>query len=171
MAPNAKMKRCLLEAIRKQGYRLPGSAEGVYGERIARGGEGFAKVTLWDALELATQEAEPDTLRRVQDEQRPWVLHNFGQREAWQPLLGIGEEVGELMHAHLKAHQGIRTGEDHEAAKVDALADIIIFACDYASASGVDITDALATTWDQVKQRDWKANAATADPEDPTDET
>jgi len=106
--------------------------------------------------QLEAEVKKGDTLRRVQRELKPWVSHNFGEREPWQPLLGIGEEVGELMHAHLKAHQGIRSHENHSAAKIDALADIIIFACDYATAEGIDIADALATTWDQVKKRDWR---------------
>ena len=42
------------------------------------------------------------TFRRLQDEQRPWVEHNFAGREPWKPLVGAMEELGELAHAHLK---------------------------------------------------------------------
>lgn len=41
-------------------------------------------------------------LRKLQEEQKPWVKHNFGDRPSWMPLLGAVEELGELAHAHLK---------------------------------------------------------------------
>jgi NTP pyrophosphatase (non-canonical NTP hydrolase) len=103
-----------------------------------------------------------DTLTRIQAEQRAWVLHNFGNREAWQPLLGIQEEVGELAHAFLKRHQGIRgTREEHDAAIRDAVADIIIFLLDFSSAEGIDVREVLDETWQKVRQRDWKADTET----------
>jgi NTP pyrophosphatase (non-canonical NTP hydrolase) len=109
-------------------------------------------------LKLAERDRE-DTLSRIQKEQRAWVLHNFGEREAWQPLLGIQEEVGELAHAFLKRHQGIRgTHEEHTADIRDAVADIIIFLMDFASAEGIDVREVLDETWQKVRQRDWKAN-------------
>lgn len=104
-------------------------------------------------------EARPLTLRRLQDEQRPWVEHNFAGREPFYPLLGAVEELGELAHAHLKALQGIRgTAEEHHAAKVDAVADAIIFLADYCTANGIDMQQALEDTWARVKVRDWKAD-------------
>jgi len=107
---------------------------------------------------IAERDAE-DTLSRIQLEQRAWVLHNFGEREAWQPLLGVQEEVGELAHAFLKRHQGIRgTHEEHTADIRDAVADIIIFLMDFASAEGIDVREVLDETWQKVRQRDWKAN-------------
>lgn len=103
---------------------------------------------------------DEDTLARLQREQVPWVQHNFPGRPAWMPLLGAQEELGELAHAHLKHAQGIRTGEDHKAAKADALADIVIYLADYATAEGIDLQAVVAETWDRVKQRDWKADPA-----------
>ena len=99
------------------------------------------------------------TFRRLQDEQRPWVEHNFKGRESWKPLIGALEELGELAHAHLKGAQGIRgTKEEHAEAAKDAVADIIIFLADYCSAMGYDMQECVETTWATVKQRDWKAN-------------
>lgn len=98
-----------------------------------------------------------DTLARIQAEQGPWVKHNFGDRPAWMPVMGLAEEVGELSHAVLKREQGIRMEEGHSEAIRDALADIIIFACDVASAEGFDLREALDETWGNVKQRDWAA--------------
>ena len=97
-------------------------------------------------------------LRKLQDEQRPWVKHNFGDRPSWMPLLGAMEELGELAHAHLKDAQGIRQGEDHKAAAQDAIADIVIFLADYCSAQGYDFESIVKTTWESVRQRDWKAD-------------
>lgn len=99
-----------------------------------------------------------ETLRQLQDEQRPWVQHNFGDRPSWMPLLGVMEELGELAHAHLKKAQGIRTNEDHDAQAADAVADIVIFLADYCSAVGIDLESVVRDTWAEVRKRDWKAN-------------
>ncbi|KKL69661.1 hypothetical protein LCGC14_2112650, partial [marine sediment metagenome] len=98
------------------------------------------------------------TLRQLQEEQRPWVQHNFGDRPDWMPLLGVMEELGELAHAHIKQAQGIRTREDHDANGQDAVADVVIFLADYCSARGWDLHDCVERTWAKVKQRDWKAD-------------
>lgn len=100
------------------------------------------------------------TLKQLQEEQCDWVNHNFPGREAYYPLLGALEELGELAHAHLKSLQGIRgTPEHHHASKVDAVADTIIFLADYCTANGIDMQDALEKTWASVKMRDWKRDA------------
>ena len=104
-----------------------------------------------------------DTLARVQQEQVTWVKHNFENRPAWMPIMGLSEEVGELNHAFLKREQKIRTSEDHSAMIKDALADIIIFACDVATAENIDLRKALEETWDKVKKRDWKAKRQAAE--------
>ena len=95
-------------------------------------------------------------LRKLQQEQIPWVRHNFGNRPSYWPLLGVMEEVGELAHAHLKNEQGIRNQEDHFENKKDAIADIVIFLADYCQAEGIDFESVVQETWDKVKQRDWK---------------
>jgi len=97
-------------------------------------------------------------LRKLQEEQRPWVLHNFGNRPSWMPLLGAVEELGELAHAHLKAAQGIRLGENHQEAAKDAVADIVIYLADYCSAEGYDFESIVTETWEKVRLRDWKAD-------------
>lgn len=97
----------------------------------------------------------PLTIQELQDQQRPWVLRNFGERPAHWPLLGIGEELGELSHAQLKMEQGIRGSlEEHHAAQKDAIADCIIFCSDYCSAMGWKLHVALgALEWSQVQVR------------------
>lgn len=69
------------------------------------------------------------TWARLQEEQRPWVEHNFPGRPSWQPLLGIVEEIGELREACARSDFPERD---------DALADTVIFASDYATAMGFD---------------------------------
>lgn len=96
-------------------------------------------------------------IRDIQNEQKAWVIHNFPGRDSYYPLLGAVEEVGEIAHAHLKMKQGIRgTKKEHLAAIEDGIADVIIFLCDYATAMGIDVQDALEKTWVVVKQRDWR---------------
>lgn len=70
------------------------------------------------------------TLSQLQDEMKPWVLHNFGERPSSQPLRGIVEEIGELMQALEQ--------NDLEAAQ-DGVADCMIFMADYCNASRYSI--------------------------------
>jgi NTP pyrophosphatase (non-canonical NTP hydrolase) len=104
----------------------------------------------------------PLTLRQLQEEQKPWVAHNFPGGKPYRPLLGAVEEIGELCHAHLKDEQGIRGDADpviraaaYRRDKIDAIGDILIYLADYCTANGIDMQDALERTWTAVKQRDW----------------
>jgi hypothetical protein len=157
--------------------------------------------------------SDADIIRQIQDEQKPWVEHNFGQRPSWQPLVGIVEEMGELVesisrqerldamadivifatdyctsqgwdagelwgrshpshcnsdklltaiigrmcHAHLKSAQGIRTHEDHGAnAKKEMIALFSWLQNEWPETALV-----ANSTWNSVKQRDWRANPRT----------
>ncbi|HZC29942.1 MAG TPA: hypothetical protein VE261_00380 [Gaiellaceae bacterium] len=72
-----------------------------------------------------THETREEFWSRLQREQAIWVAHNFGNRPAYQPLLGIVEELGELAEA--------KTADD----KADAVADVMIFMSDYCNALGI----------------------------------
>lgn len=99
------------------------------------------------------------TFKQLQDEQRPWVEHNFPGRQSFYPLLGAVEELGELAHAHLKNLQGIRgTEAEHRAAAADAVADTIIFLADYCTAMGFDLQEVVEQTWEKVRLRDWRSD-------------
>lgn len=98
-------------------------------------------------------------LRELQTEQVEWVKHNFGERESWQPLLGLMEELGEITHAYLKLHQGIRVSEDHLESMRDGVGDVVIFLADFATAMGFDLEDCVTETWAKVKRRDWRKNS------------
>ena len=80
------------------------------------------------------------TLKQLQEEMIPWQAHNFPNRTAREPLLGLVEELGELAHAQLKGAQSIRyTAEEIRAKKADAVADIIVFLADYCNASDLNM--------------------------------
>jgi len=96
------------------------------------------------------------SLARLQAEVDAWAQRNFGVRPAWQPLVGIMEELGELAHAHLKAAQGIRRDEDHDAGARDAVGDIVIYVADYCNAAGYNLEEIVNETWAKVRQRDWR---------------
>ena len=94
----------------------------------------------------------------LQREQKEWSDHNFGEQPAYQPLLGIVEEVGELCHAHLKQEQGIRTGENHIEGAIDVIGDVVTYLAAYCNSMGFDLQSAVDTTWEEVKKRDWKTD-------------
>lgn len=93
-----------------------------------------------------------------------WREHNFPNATPDQQFKGIVEEVGELAHADLKAAQGIRGGEDHEAKRRDAVVDIFVFLVNYADMHGIDFPEALVEVWTKVRQRDWQKYPQTGRP-------
>jgi len=99
-------------------------------------------------------------LRLLQSQVKRWAAVNFGgvHGSGYRPLLGALEELGELAHAHLKEEQGIRSNEDHHADKIDAVGDIVIYLADYCEGQGISLADAVATTWKQVQQLDWRSD-------------
>lgn len=58
-------------------------------------------------------------LEELVSEVRVWSRHNFGAQESWRPFIGIGEEIGELFAA------------TDDKAHVDAVADCLIYFCDW----------------------------------------
>lgn len=98
-------------------------------------------------------------LRVLQNEVAEWADRNFTGEKPHQPLLGLGEETGELMHAHLKGEQGIRhtKGEIYKMKK-DAVGDIFIFLAHYCHLNNLDLQDCIEQTWQQVQKRDWTKN-------------
>jgi len=72
------------------------------------------------------------------------------------------EEGGELAHAFLKRHQGIRKVTLDDVG--DAVGDIIVYLADFCNAYGIDLQESVDETWDKVKYRDWKPGASPAHP-------
>ena len=100
-----------------------------------------------------------DVINVIQAEHKVWARKNFGppeDRNPLHPILGVGEETGELMHAVLKRDQKIRgTPLKHTMEMHDAIGDIVIFLMDICNQEGVELTDVVYDTWQGVKQRDW----------------
>lgn len=114
-------------------------------------------------------------LTGLQAEVAAWSERNFGDQPSVNPLLGIGEELGELTeeadhvsslililgrlhHAYLKRYQDIRSNENHSAAIRDAVGDIIIYLLDFCHRENVSLERCLIDAWNEVKQRDWRKN-------------
>lgn len=113
-------------------------------------------------------------IAKIQKELEVWQKHNFPTRGVHIPLLGVGEELGELAsegdsqhiielckslgklhHAHIKKEQNIRRNENHDENKKDAIADILIYLIDYSNDHGYCLETLLTTVWAKVKSRDW----------------
>lgn len=95
----------------------------------------------------------------MQEATHVWRQRNFPDADATQQLLGVGEEVGELMHSHLKQMQKIR-GDDnlHDENAKDAVGDIVIYLMGYCSWRGWDLHDLIEATVEHILKRDWIAN-------------
>lgn len=114
------------------------------------------------------------SLSQIQSEVGEWSRRNFGEQVSKatgqihgsvNPLLGLIEEVGELTHAVLKRHQGIRGYDNDEkfvAERNDAVADVMIYLLDFCSREGIDAAEVLNTTWEGVQRRDWEKNRVNA---------
>lgn len=50
---------------------------------------------------------------------------------------------------------------DRAEQRADAVGDILIYLSDYCRRNGLDLNEALETTWAKVKQRNWKLNPET----------
>ncbi len=97
-------------------------------------------------------------LNQLQAELIPWQAHNFPGRPPWHPVLGVGEEAGELMHSYLKEVQDIRgTAAEHQAKGRDAIGDIIVYLADYCNARGWNLEEIVREVWPKVRERDWAA--------------
>lgn len=92
----------------------------------------------------------------LQEMMARWQYDNFPGTEPWELILGIQEEVGELSHAYLKRHQGIRKNEDHDEAIQDAVGDIFIYLANFCTISHLDLEACIVKAWTEVRQRDWR---------------
>jgi len=102
-------------------------------------------------------------LPKLQAEMKRWVEYNFTETNSVEQFLGVVEEVGELAHAIVKLHQGIRgDAETLEAEERDAIGDIVIFLMNYCNFRGYDFEKIVALTWENVvSKRDWRQNKLT----------
>lgn len=78
---------------------------------------------------------DPEMLEILQAEAAAWTLRNFPDQPAYHPLLGMVEELGELLEAVEAANFG---------AVHDAFADILIFAANLCTHCDLSV----ATIWE-----------------------
>jgi hypothetical protein len=114
------------------------------------------------------------SLRQLQKCLEPWWEHNFPDASAMSSTLGVAEEflsellpalvqLGNLCHAVLKEHQGIRyTPEQVEAKIKDAIGDINVFSMHVCHKHRWYLQDILTDVVRDVTRRDWKAKPLTA---------
>lgn len=74
-------------------------------------------------------------IERLSEEVGDWSDENFGEQPADNPLIGAGEEAGELTTCVLKRAQGIADSDKYEdrisdEEEKDAVADIVIYLAD-----------------------------------------
>jgi NTP pyrophosphatase (non-canonical NTP hydrolase) len=110
------------------------------------------------------------TLPEIQAEIGKWAKEQFkenasqdieavhcGSRLGSLPaLLGMVEELGELCRVVARKIQGRWSNEkngDPMAAKADALADCMVFMCDYATREDIDLMEVLNLVWEKVCRR------------------
>ena len=102
--------------------------------------------------------------KKLQTEIHEWAEKNFDVSPSWKPYVGMVEEMsemtialGQIGHHLLKSEQGIRgTTEQHKAGIIDAVGDLCVYLFNFCEIVGIDVEDAVNTTWDTVKKRDWK---------------
>lgn len=109
------------------------------------------------------------SLAQLQYEIGLWANRNFGMNiskdmrsasynsplDTLCPLMGMIEELGELSRVVNRRHQG-RGYDDYDKAqhdKEDALADLLIFMCDFACRENIDLQGVLNYTWSKVEHR------------------
>lgn len=68
------------------------------------------------------------TWQRLVSERNEWVAKNFPGPDMPNTMLGVIEEMGELVHHHLKEDQNIR-GDDkyHQDEAQDAIGDLVVY--------------------------------------------
>ena len=75
------------------------------------------------------------------------------------PPIGLTAALGRVAHAHLKAAQGIRAGENHEAAGRQGMIYLLAHFHDRAN---FDLVAETHKVWQKVKLRDWKKDPVNA---------
>lgn len=112
------------------------------------------------------------TLEQLQQEIGAWAKLNFGENVSKDSesvsygsplgsipsLLGMQEELGELSRVVCRLHQGRYKGTKLEAytAMADALADLLVFGCDFSSREGINLLMVLNLVWEKVQKRSQK---------------
>lgn len=114
--------------------------------------------------DLAISPSDIETGRRIEVERQTtdWIVEEVGawQREkGWLDVLlkgaKLGEEAGEVIGALFKFSRGQDTVE-HVAKEVG---DVIIVLAGICDLLGIDLDDAIRSTWEHTKDRTWGSGA------------
>jgi NTP pyrophosphatase (non-canonical NTP hydrolase) len=128
---------------------------------------------------LSSRDTEAEkSFRQIQQEIGKWAKEQFGENCSKDvnsvsyghplgpvpALLGVMEELGELSRVVLRLHQGrgLPPTEAQEA-KEDAVADLLVFLCDFATREKIDLQLVLNKVWAKVCKRNqatWEADKA-----------
>lgn len=109
-------------------------------------------------------------LDQIQEEVSGWSVNQFGTNisndhnschygntlGSIPSFFGLVEELGELARVFGRCAQGRSEHKTHQEiydAKVDAIADLMIFLCDLASRENIHLLSALNMTWNRVQNR------------------
>lgn len=109
------------------------------------------------------------TLQEIQKEIGEWAQQQFAMNTAKSEshhegsvlheipsFYGMISELGELAALDVREMQGrskLKTADERQEARADALADCMVFMCDYAHRMGIDLNTVLDKTWQKVSQR------------------
>ncbi len=76
---------------------------------------------------------------------------------------GLQNEIGRVAHGFLKSFQQIRMNEDHAGNIRAGLVNLVAYLQRIARVAGIgEVDEIIHSVWQQVKQRVWKKNRATA---------
>ena len=120
-------------------------------------------------LTAALAEAEGRSMSTVQVLHSKWVRRNFSHMTTNELMLAhaagvseeyfeLGQAIGPLVRAAIKCVNQIKPETWSIEAVGDALADMIIFACQLAESFGIDLGEVVVATAASVRERDWVAH-------------
>lgn len=127
---------------------------------VTKAREAFDGYAALDAPHLPLLDGEVN-LSALQVQLYRWQVRNFGVPSELAILAGATEELGELAHALLKHHQGIRGMANREAmreAAGDAIADVVVYLIQLCTALRLDFGTLLEGTAIEVMERNWVTN-------------
>jgi len=85
-----------------------------------------------------------------------WSREQFGDQGSINPFLGMVEEMGEMTRIILKRRQDIRQEELAEEDLGRELADVMIYALDFAEREGFTLADPFEEKLEEVLERDFR---------------
>ena len=110
-------------------------------------------------------------MNQLQADIYDWHRLNYPHDDAKDALLGVGEELGELMRAQIKQTGHIRGTHEHwQLEKYKEIGDVLIGVINYCAWNGMDWQQCLADRWATISQRDFTANPETGGREHETQE-